>query len=397
MLQVGAHLAAAKRRQLRRAMEHANRHRLGEQRAAQVGDHLEAREPRDQRLRAPDPSDPQAAPEELAERAHREHGCVAREGGERRGRGRLEREVGERHVLDHDRAPSLQGPHRRAARSLFEHVAGRVVTRRDQIDDARRCAGHRLAQSIDREPAGAERHAREPRPERRERVDRAEVGRVLQYNCVAGLDEQVGDQRDRLLRSARDEHLLGLGRESGALQVARDRGAQVGQAERHVAVAAQEHGQVGLGLLPRGFEDGREPVEVSAQEFDLRSAALDQAAEDDVARRQHGGRPAAPCDRSRRRAAHHRSAALPAREPLLAHQRVVGHDDRRPAHPEPAREHALRGQARPRREVAALDRGANRAGEPRVPRAIGARPFAQRLEEGDPGHRRSVHFVEIGY
>ena len=61
-------------------LEETRREDLAQQRAAQVGRHLEPRQPRDERPRAAHPADAQAAPEELAQGAHREDGRARREG-----------------------------------------------------------------------------------------------------------------------------------------------------------------------------------------------------------------------------------------------------------------------------------------------------------------------------
>ena len=78
------------------------------------------------------------------------------------------------------------------------------------------------------QPLGRQRHADEARPERGERIDRPQVGGVLEQHRVAGLDQEIGHQRDRLLGAARDQHLLDArSRKPRPLQVRGDRDAQI--------------------------------------------------------------------------------------------------------------------------------------------------------------------------
>jgi hypothetical protein len=131
---------------------------------------------------------------------------------------------------------------------------------------------------------------------------------------------------------------------------------------------------------------------VGAEEFDLGPGALDQPAEHRVAGGQDRGGAPARGGRPRRRAPHGGAAALTALEPLLGGERLVGHDGRRAAHFEPAGQNALGREAFARRQVSPLDGGADGAGEPRVERAVTARPFANDLQEPESGHRPQSTF-----
>ena len=62
----------------------------------------------------------------------------------------------------------------------------------------------------------------------RERLQRRQVGRLLDEHAVAGLQQHGGGERERLLGAARDEHVVGLGRQAARGQPRGDRGAQLG-------------------------------------------------------------------------------------------------------------------------------------------------------------------------
>ena len=61
-------------------------------------------------------------------------------------------------------------------------------------------------------PVAVDRHRDEPRPGRPEALQRAQVGRLLDHDGVARLDQRAGDEIERLLRSRGDDDLLGRDR-----------------------------------------------------------------------------------------------------------------------------------------------------------------------------------------
>ena len=89
-----------------------------------------------------------------------------------------------------------------------------------------------------------------------EGLDGGEVRRLLDEHGRAGIERHRRDERERLLRPAGDEQIVGLGGEPARCQPCRD-----GLAQRGVAFGGRVLQRAGPGRQRRG-EGGREPLEV---------------------------------------------------------------------------------------------------------------------------------------
>ena len=177
---------------------------LAEQRAAEVGDRLQATQLTDRRLRRAHPADAQAAPEQLAHGADRQHRRPPREGGDRRRRLAGERQLGEREVLDHRCAGHLAQPGDLAAGVRRHDRAGRVVVRGHQVHGADRVAGEGRREDGDVGARLVRRDGEDPRTGSGGGVDRARERRILDEEQLVGPQVVRHHEADRLLRAGRD-------------------------------------------------------------------------------------------------------------------------------------------------------------------------------------------------
>ena len=115
------------------------------------------------------------------------------------------------------------------------------------------------------QPVVVARHRHDGRAGQPERLQRGEVGRLLGEHDVARLEQYGGDQRQRLLRAARDEELLGAGREPARGQPRGDGGAQ-----RVVALGGRVL-QRAAGVVERGRE--RHPHALGVEQLRRRQPA----------------------------------------------------------------------------------------------------------------------------
>jgi hypothetical protein len=268
------------------------------------------------------------------------------------------------------------------------------VERRRQVEQARGTLADGVAQHVEAHAARLDRQRHERRAEGSERVEGTKERRALHERCVVPAQEQGARERDRLLRAARDEHLVLGRRQAAPLQVPRDRSAQRGQAERAVAVLAR-------GLVDRRRRGGDALLDQVGQRRQARAGQVDgtrprgEAREAGVAFQLH--------DRARRHplreaargrcAAHERAAALPALEALVLPERRVRLHDRRAADREVLCQHPLGGQAFARLDLAALDAVAQRVRQAPIQRTRAGRPLA---ELGLQACRHSDQFPGIG-
>ncbi len=179
---------------------------LVEDSTAQVDHRLEAREPPDQRRLRPHPPDPQATPDQLAERPHGDQFVRLRRESRLRYESSVrfgEAQLGE-HVVDDQRDPVTQ---RRGDDLLAlggrHGAAGRVVTASNQIGHGRPAGERRAVRAnvgLDRQQ-GRGRFA--------EDLQRPGVGRRLHQHLGAGRDKRPGQQREPLLPARGDQNLRG--------------------------------------------------------------------------------------------------------------------------------------------------------------------------------------------
>src|SRR5215207_1230552 len=124
----------------------------------------------------------------------------------------LEAELPVRDVLDDEEAVSSRELHKRGATIGRETDSARVLMIRNRVDElGSEAAGEPLLQLLDGEAVRVERHRDERRLEAAEGLDRAEVGRRLDDDHVAWIEERLPDQLERLDRTARNQQLV-LGR-----------------------------------------------------------------------------------------------------------------------------------------------------------------------------------------
>ena len=137
-----------------------------------------------------------------------------------------------------------------APRALRQRGAGRVVEGRREVQQARGTLAQRLAQRVGPHAVGPDVERRQRRARRAQSIERAQERRALDQGAVVAAQEERAHQRDRLLRAARDHDLALRGGQAAPLEVARDRAAQRGQAQRAVAVVARGFAAASLaGLL----------------------------------------------------------------------------------------------------------------------------------------------------
>ena len=220
-----------------------------------------------------------------------------------------------------------------------------------------------------------------------DRVQRAGIARRLHGDAApVGGDEGDGEA-DRLLRPDGDEDLLGGGRRAAPREHLRDQCAQLGPALRLVAVPGGVARQVGA-VEPEAFDDAVE-LGGAHREVDDRGGGV-RAGE------QSGERGRRGAGRSGDRVAQHRAAAVAGGGEATLAQLPVGRDDRRAAHAELGREHALGGQGGAGGQRGALAGAGEGVGQAREQGAAPGSPVAERRYELLRCCHGSVHSLQIG-
>src|SRR5205814_568291 len=171
---------------------------------------------------------------------------------------------------------------------------------------------------------------------RRGGVDGAWVGRVLEGDGLAPLDQEGDGEADGLLSAVGDEDLLGGGGEAPAGQVLGDGLLQRRVAVRGIAMVLEGRGKF---LVGRGEEGGGEALrrwQVGAQEVDAPLCSLDDAAEKSVAM-EGLNEPRLPGPRrpGEGRGGDAGAAALAPLDEARFPEPLVGGDDRATTHPDP--------------------------------------------------------------
>src|ERR671919_2118744 len=209
---------------------------LAHRRRPVIGHELHASQSLNDRGWRSDPSDAETAPEELRQRADRQHGNVALERADRRRRLIAEGEVGDGEVLD-DRELELVRRGRDLDPLACRHERpGRVVVRRHQVCEAGRARERRVAKSVGANALDTDRNGEQPKPGGREHVDRREVRGVLDERHVTGARVQRRGEPHRLLRTRRDDDLVHRrGHRPPPSEVIGDRGAERCVPDRLVA------------------------------------------------------------------------------------------------------------------------------------------------------------------
>ena len=174
----------------------------------------------------PDPADPQPRGRDLRQRRQAQR-AVGGERAEARQRLAAVAELAVRVVLEQPEPAALGDRGQRDAPLQRQRASGRVVERRDRVEHPRAVARRRRGDRVGIEAVVVARDRHHARARERERLQRREVRRLLDEHDVARLDQHGRGERERLLRAAADEHLVGLGRQPARGQPRRDRGAQL--------------------------------------------------------------------------------------------------------------------------------------------------------------------------
>ena len=168
-------------------------------------------------VRREHPADAQAGREGLAERAEVEDVVLAAARADRRRRRPVEAEQAVGVVLEHQQAGALADREHLVAARLGQGRPGRVVEVRDGVEELRALAGRlhrreRLAQRLGHQPVLVHRDVHDLGLVGREGAERADVGRRLGDHDVTRVDEDAGDQVERLLAADGDDDVLAGGR-----------------------------------------------------------------------------------------------------------------------------------------------------------------------------------------
>ncbi|EWS52883.1 hypothetical protein X551_04325 [Methylibium sp. T29] len=191
---------------------------LVEARRVQVGRLLDLQQLRIQRRRRHHIPQPQAGREDLRERAEVDRALRPARGQRRRWRG-VEPQLAIGVVLDQRQRSRLRRRHQGLATGLRDHPPGRVLEVRQQVREARaRGAGQGLG--LRTLVVGGERGER--RLAGREGLQRAQVGGRLHRDRAAGIDQQLADQVQPLLRAGGDQHLPGFDHDAVVGEPGRD-------------------------------------------------------------------------------------------------------------------------------------------------------------------------------
>ena len=198
-----------------------------------------------QRLGRAHPADPQARRRDLRQRREREHAVVER--GERRQRLAAVAQLAVRVVLEQPEAAGAGERDERLAALERERAAGRVLERRDRVEQPGAVLGGERGRRLGIEPVVVAGHGDDGRARELECLQRREVRRLLHEHRVAGLEQHGGDQRERLLGAARDQQLVGVRRQPARGEPRGDGGAQ-----RRVALRRR--------VLQRAADGARRPA-----------------------------------------------------------------------------------------------------------------------------------------
>ncbi len=164
------------------------------------------------------------------------------------GRG-VEAEVDER-LVDDDDGAGLVGDAQHVAPVLLGHQgARRVVEVGDEVGQTRRRLSQRRLELGDLPAAaGIHRDRDEARVVGPDGVEGSGIAGQFGEDPIARSGEQAQQQVERVQRAAGDDDLVGVRRHAALGEAGGDRGAQIGQAHRVVAVAGRDLGQPGGGV-----------------------------------------------------------------------------------------------------------------------------------------------------
>ncbi len=338
-----------------------------------VGQVLGDFQPVDQLRGGHDPAEAQPGEQDLGERPDIDDEARDVERLERSGRLRAEEQASVEAVL-HDRQPMPRRHLEEPLPRLGAHrEPGRVVGARLAVEQLRRLPLEQAVEMLGIEAAVPHGHRQELRPERAEDLHGARIGRLLDRDEVARIQQGPRDQVEALLRAVDDQDLLGADLEPEAQEV-------TGQelAQRRIATPRVVLQQLPAFLADHAVEDasegigGKEPaVGHAARERDRARPGLGHLAipaPPTAVGRDHLGalgekwspvesRRRGPCDAGARGDAigDERPLAYVRPGPAARHQLVVGQGDCRAIDPQLTGQLAARGELHPGPEQALAD------------------------------------------
>ena len=183
---------------------------LREDVGVQVGGRLIAQELFTQRLVAhAHPADAHAGSDDLGERA--EHAALlAQLLAEAVGRGAGKTQLAVRVILQHDDVRALEDLHDAVVHFLTVAQAGGILEVRDHVGKLHVRVGlHGRRQLVAVDAVGVDGDRQDLRIKEVERLQRDEIGRVLDDHLIAGVEHARADHRQHLLRAVGDDDVVG--------------------------------------------------------------------------------------------------------------------------------------------------------------------------------------------
>ena len=171
----------------------------------QVGGLLDLHQLGAQRRRSDDVAQAQAGRQHFGEGAH-VHGALGRQRTNRRRRLAV---VGQRAigvVFEDQEVEFARFLRQTVTAVLGEQAAGRILEVGQAVEELG--AAHRRVERLGDQTILVRSHRDELRPEQRERLQGAEVGRRLDQHPVARIDHRLGQQIKPLLRTGNDQHFV---------------------------------------------------------------------------------------------------------------------------------------------------------------------------------------------
>jgi hypothetical protein len=237
-------------------LQPARGRRLVDRRGVQVGRLLGDRERLAQRLRRPHPADPQPGRGDLRQRREREHAVVER--GERRQRLAAVAQLAVRVVLQQPEAAGPRERDQRLAPLARQRAARRVLERRDRVEQPRAVPRRERVGGVRIQAVVVARHRHHRGAGELERLQRRKVRRLLDEHGVARLEQHGRDQRQRLLRAAGDQQLVGMRGQAAHAEPLGDR-----RAQRRIALGGRVLQRAADDVVAEsGGERGARPVRV---------------------------------------------------------------------------------------------------------------------------------------
>ncbi len=202
-----------------------------------------------------DVTDPQAGNAGLGKGAHVHPAIALAQAGAKRGAvDRLVDQFPVGFVFQQGRAGFAQDLGDRGAGRFVVADAGRILERRDEVQQGGPVAQQDLTELLGIDAVGRQGQFLKASPEQSERLQGRQIARRFHRHRRAGVDVELGNQIDALLRAGRDQHLFRPAAQPQSGQLAGDGraqfrfavgGAVLAQLGRQVAQIQQRHGVAG--------------------------------------------------------------------------------------------------------------------------------------------------------